>query len=131
MIPQRACRHGKDAVIEEILDWRPYDYVTDLTIVATPLGSLKLKHTIEFEPTTAGTTIHMRFAGPMSKKGQALAAHVGSEYGAALESRVPTLIEQLDQAYARRNEDRGPEPRLVAPKIDGPLAGLPPLMMLD
>ena len=25
------CRHGKDAVVEEILDWRPYDYVTDRT----------------------------------------------------------------------------------------------------
>ena len=30
------CRHGKDAVIEEILDWRPYDYVTDRTILDTP-----------------------------------------------------------------------------------------------
>ena len=28
--------HGKDAVIEEILDWRPYDYVTDRTILETP-----------------------------------------------------------------------------------------------
>ena len=30
------CMHGKDAVIEEILDWRPYDYVTDRTILETP-----------------------------------------------------------------------------------------------
>ena len=30
------CMHGKDAVVEEILDWRPYDYVTDRTILDTP-----------------------------------------------------------------------------------------------
>ena len=45
------CMHGKDAVIEEILDWRPYDYVTDRTILATPGGPLRLLHTIELEPT--------------------------------------------------------------------------------
>jgi hypothetical protein len=26
------CMHGKDAVVEGILDWRPYDYVTDRTV---------------------------------------------------------------------------------------------------
>ncbi len=48
------CMHGKDAVVEEILDWRPYDYVTDRTILATPAGRLKLLHTIELEPTADG-----------------------------------------------------------------------------
>jgi hypothetical protein len=43
--------HGKDAVIEEILDWRPYDYVTDRTILDTPGGPVKVLHTVEFEPT--------------------------------------------------------------------------------
>ena len=49
------CRHGKDAVIEEILDWRPYDYVTDRTILDTPDGPVKVLHTIEFEPVATGT----------------------------------------------------------------------------
>ena len=48
------CMHGKDAVIEEILDWRPYDYVTDRTILATPGGPLRVLHTIELEPTADG-----------------------------------------------------------------------------
>ncbi len=64
------CMHGKDAVIEEILDWRPYDYVTDLTILDTPAGPVKLPHTIEFEPTPTGTIIHMRFAAPKNKRQQ-------------------------------------------------------------
>ena len=49
------CMHGKDAVIEEILDWRPYDYVTDRTILETPTGPVKVLHTIELEPVTTGT----------------------------------------------------------------------------
>ena len=32
------CIHGKDAVVEEILDWRPHDYGTDRTVLDTPGG---------------------------------------------------------------------------------------------
>jgi hypothetical protein len=38
------CMHGKDAVVEEVLDWRPYDYVTDRTILDTPGGPVRLPH---------------------------------------------------------------------------------------
>ena len=64
------CMHGKDAVIEEILDWRPYDYVTDRTILATPERPVKVLHTIELEPTTEGTTIHFRYAAPKTRSGR-------------------------------------------------------------
>jgi hypothetical protein len=104
------CMHGKDAVVEEILDWRPYDYVTDRTIISTPAGPLKLMHTIEFEPTSTGTTIHMRFAEPKSRREKALAAQAGDTYGAALRSSLPALSAQLDAYYEAREADRGPEP---------------------
>ena len=71
------CRHGKDAVVEEILDWRPYDYVTDRTILDTPTGPMKVLHTIELEPITTGTTIHMRFGAPKTKREKELMAHIG------------------------------------------------------
>jgi uncharacterized protein YndB with AHSA1/START domain len=70
------CRHGKDSVIEEILDWRPYDYVTDRTILDTPSGPVKVLHTIEIEPVSSGTTIHLRFAAPKTKREQALMEHI-------------------------------------------------------
>ncbi|MEO7334272.1 MAG: DUF2652 domain-containing protein, partial [Gemmatimonadales bacterium] len=54
------CVHGKEAIVEEILDWRPYDYVTDRTVLATSSGPVKVLHTTEFEPTPTGTTIHFR-----------------------------------------------------------------------
>jgi hypothetical protein len=90
------CRHGKDAVIEEILDWRPYDYLTDRTVIETPDKPLKFTHTIEFEPTTAGTRIHMRFSPPPARSQRELAENVAGAYGAALRSVLPTLVEQLE-----------------------------------
>ena len=125
------CMHGKDAVIEEILDWRPYDYVTDRTILDTPAGPLKLLHTIELEPVTSGTIIHFRFAPPKVRKDLALARQVGAAYGQALESSLPSLLAQLNAEADARQANRGPEPTLSAPKPNGPLAGIEPLVLLD
>ncbi len=125
------CMHGKDAVVEEILDWRPYDYVTDRTIIDTPAGKLRLLHAIELEPLPSGTMIHYRFAPPRAKKDLALAQQVGVAYGEALRSSVPTLIAQLEAELAKREADRGPEPALAAARPEGPLAGITPLPMTD
>jgi Protein of unknown function (DUF2652)/Polyketide cyclase / dehydrase and lipid transport len=124
------CMHGKDAVVEEILDWRPYDYVTDMTILETPLGALKLPHTIEFEPTPTGTLIHYRYGRPRKKAELPLAAQIGAAYGEALRSAIPKLQELLEAEVAAREADRGPEPELAAPKPDGPLAGIQPLVII-
>jgi hypothetical protein len=124
------CMHGKDAVIEEILDWRPYDYVTDRTILATPDGPLRVLHTIELEPTTTGTTIHMRFAAPKTKRELPLMEVIGPAYGQALEANCPSLVAQLDAALAAREADRAPEPELAMPKPDGPLSGLKPQVIV-
>jgi uncharacterized protein YndB with AHSA1/START domain len=118
------CMHGKDAVIEEILDWRPYDYVTDRTILDAPGGPVKIPHTIEFEPTTAGTTIHFRFGAPKTRREQALAKEVAAAYGPALQSSLPSLVAQLDAELAAREANRGPEPELTTPRPDGPLSGI-------
>ena len=99
------CMHGKDAVIEEILDWRPYDYVTDRTVVETPAGPLRFLHTIEFEPTPSGTIVHMRYALPPARKNHALAQEVAVAYGAALQSSMPTLCSQLDAEHEARSGD--------------------------
>jgi uncharacterized protein YndB with AHSA1/START domain len=124
------CMHGKDAVIEEILDWRPYDYVTDRTILATPDGPLRVLHTIELEPTPTGTTIHMRFAAPKTKREMPLMQVIGPAYAQALEARAPDLVAQLDAELAAREADRAPEPELMTPKLGGPLSGLQPLVIV-
>jgi uncharacterized protein YndB with AHSA1/START domain len=124
------CMHGKDAVVEEILDWRPYDYVTDRTILDTPSGPVKVLHTIELEPVPAGTIIHLRFAAPKTKREQALMAHIGPAYGAALVSGIPTLVGLLEEELAAREANRAPEPQLATPKPNGPLAGLDPIGLI-
>ena len=124
------CMHGKDAVVEEILDWRPYDYVTDLTIIETPSGPVKARHTIELEPGPAGTTIHMRFAAPRTRREKVLMEHIGPAYGDALRANISTLVVQLDAALAAREAGRGSEPELARPRPDGPLAGIQPLVMI-
>ncbi|HWI02176.1 MAG TPA: DUF2652 domain-containing protein, partial [Propionibacteriaceae bacterium] len=66
------CMHGKDATIEELLDWRPYDYFTNRTTVPTPMGSVRFLATTEFEPTPSGTILHQRFAAPKTPKERAI-----------------------------------------------------------
>jgi hypothetical protein len=125
------CMHGKDAVVEEILDWRPYDYVTDRTILATPTGPVKVLHTIELEPVTSGTIIHLRFAAPRTRREKVLMTeHIAPAYGAALRSGIPTLLTLLDAELAARDANRGPEPELAKPSPDGPLSGLQPLVIV-
>jgi uncharacterized protein YndB with AHSA1/START domain/class 3 adenylate cyclase len=124
------CMHGKDAVVEEILDWRPYDYVTDRTVLETPSGPIKLLHTVEFEPGAAGTTIHFRYGAPKTRREKELMQVIGPAYGEALRSSIPSLIAQLDAELAARTMDRGPEPKLARPNADGPLSGLRPLVIV-
>ncbi len=125
------CMHGKDAVIEEILDWRPYDYVTDRTILDTPGGPVKVLHTIELEPTSSGTIVHIRFAPPKTKREMTLMAGIGPAYGQALQGAFPELVAQLEAEYAARESDRGPEPELTRPHADGPLSGIEPMEIVN
>jgi hypothetical protein len=120
------CMHGKDAVIEEILDWRPYDYVTDRTILATPSGPVKVLHTIELEPTAVGTIIHFRYGAPKTRRENALMEVIAPAYGQALQSSFPSLIAQLEADLKSRDADRGPEPELSGPRPGGLLSELQP-----
>ena len=123
------CMHGKDAVVEEILDWRPFDYVTDRTVLATPTGPVKVLHTVEFEPGTEGTTIHFRYAQAKTKREKALMDVIAPHYGEALRSGLPSLVAQLDAEVAAR-EGGEAEPDLPTPKEDGPLSGIQPLVIV-
>ena len=124
------CMHGKDAVIEEILDWRPYDYVTDRTVLSTPSGPVRVLHTVEFEPGEAGTAIHFRYGAAKTRREKALMDVIAPAYGQALRSGLPSLIAQLDAALAARDADGDPEPELIGPRPDGPLSGLQPLVIV-
>ena len=64
---QNHCVHGKDAVIEDILDWRPFDYVTLTALLPIP-GAAKIQLTYAFERRAdGGTHFELRFAKPKPK----------------------------------------------------------------
>jgi uncharacterized protein YndB with AHSA1/START domain len=54
------CMHGKDAIIEEVLDWQPIDYVTYRSIVPMP-DAPKLVSTFQLTDVGGGRT-HVEFA---------------------------------------------------------------------
>jgi uncharacterized protein YndB with AHSA1/START domain len=61
------CMHGKDAIIEELLDWRPFDYFTLSALLPIP-GAPKVVMTRALEERPDGTThLEMRIAKPKAK----------------------------------------------------------------
>ncbi len=117
------CMHGKDAVIEEILDWRPYDYLTEMTTMGTPMGPVRFVSTIEFEPTSAGTIVHFRFAAPKSARERAIMREMAPMMAEMFEHHGAALAAQLEAALGDRVAD-GAEPALPTPRPGGVLASI-------
>jgi uncharacterized protein YndB with AHSA1/START domain len=65
------CIHGRDAIVEEILDYRPYDYLTVRSQMPIP-GAPKVIHSFVFdEGAEGGTHVELRIAKPKPKDRQA------------------------------------------------------------
>ena len=61
------CMHGKNAIVEEVLDWRPFDYFTVSTLLPIP-GTPKIVMTRAVEDAPNGAThLEMRVAKPKPK----------------------------------------------------------------
>src|SRR5438093_13156665 len=61
------CMHGAHAIIEEVIDWRPFDYLTLTTLLPIP-GAPKVILTYAFlESAGGGTHIEIRVAKPKPK----------------------------------------------------------------
>lgn len=88
------CMHGEDAVVEEILDWRPYDYYSDRSTMETPVGRLRFVSTREVEPTPDGSIVRMRVGRPKSAKDRAV-----------LEQLRPMIDGLVKQSYANLRRD--------------------------
>jgi uncharacterized protein YndB with AHSA1/START domain len=70
------CIHGKDTIVEEVLDWRPYDYVTYRSQLPQP-GVPKLVNSFVLIDLGDGRTrVEMRVARPRSAKDRAIATQL-------------------------------------------------------
>jgi uncharacterized protein YndB with AHSA1/START domain len=117
------CMHGKDEILEQILDWRPFAYVTQRSTMQTPGGPVTVVNTLELEPTTEGTIVHMRFAPPETEREQQILAEMQPMFEAMFEAdRV--ALRTLVATKLRERDARGSEPELPAPS-SGVLADLP------
>jgi len=84
---------------------------------------VKVLHTIELEPGTAGITIHFRFAAPKTRREKALTKGIGPAYGQALQSGLPGLIAQLDAALPLVRRTAVPIPSWPGPGRTAPCPG--------
>jgi hypothetical protein len=60
------CMHGKDAIVEDVLDWRPFDYVTMSALVPMP-GAPRIILTYAFADQPGGTRLEVRIGKPKPK----------------------------------------------------------------
>jgi uncharacterized protein YndB with AHSA1/START domain len=119
------CRHGADGeVVEEILDWRPYDYLTDLGTHGTPAGPIQMMETIELEPTATGTTIHFRYLPPETEDERAVMEGLEPMFREMFEVWMGNLSSLLDAEMETLETQQAEEPELRAARPDGILAGL-------
>ena len=105
------CMHGKDVLVEEILDWRPTDYVTHRTTLPNGFQAVD---TFTFEDAPEGTRVRVLFAWGKSRREREEAGGPAREFIGDLVSRGhAALREVLVEEMARRATlaaDTPPEP---------------------
>ena len=97
------CIHGRDAIIEEILDYRPFDYLTIRSQMPMP-GAPKVVHSFVFDDAReGGTHVELRIAKPRPRDRAAfeqlaapLSAIIEHNYAAIL----PLLAAEAEAARA-------------------------------
>jgi hypothetical protein len=89
------CMHGAHIIIEEVMDWRPFDYLTLSTLLPSP-GAPKVILTYAFSDSASdGTHIEIRVAKPKPKD-KAWLEHVGAEFQKNITSEDATLRLMLE-----------------------------------
>ena len=93
------CMHGPHAIVEEVLDWRPYDYLTLTTLLPMP-GAPKIFMSYAFlDKADGGTHVEIRVAKPKPKD-RAFLEQVGAEFQKTITNEVATLRLMLEQEKA-------------------------------
>jgi hypothetical protein len=89
------CMHGKDAIIEELLDWRPFDYFT-LSALLPIAGAPKVVMTRALKDLPNGEThLEMRIAKPKAKD-KALFDQIAAKFKEDVTKAIGTLRQLLE-----------------------------------
>lgn len=98
------CMHGKDTIVEEVLDWRPYDYLTTRDQMPMP-GMPKILMTDAFIELPDGRTRFELRIGPEKPRDRAAIEEMLPHLEPMLRQATEALVEHLDEAAARSRSD--------------------------
>lgn len=113
------CVHGHGTVVEEILDWRPFDYFTNQSNVP---GFGLMRFTFELTPTDTGTTLQMRIEKIRNRKQQEIWQGMREQFAAMIGSWFARLAEVLGEEMASREPDTEAVPKSRSRHIHEPAA---------
>lgn len=106
------CMHGKDVIVEEVVDWEPVDHVTYRSLVPVP-GAPKLLNTFQLSDLGDGRTgLAFRFARPPTKKDRAKAEELIAEIDETIKGDIVALQSALADATAAAPGSAPAEPEL-------------------
>jgi uncharacterized protein YndB with AHSA1/START domain len=119
------CVHGDDAIVEHIVDWRPFDYYTDESKMFR--DGPTLLSTVELEPTAEGTLVHLRYGQPRKAADRAWLETARVTFDQSLRKSLSTLSANAADEAAEMAGGTA-EPALPKPKSrDGFLASVAPI----
>lgn len=95
------CMHGPHAVIEEILDWRPFDYLTLTTLLPIPDAPKVLMSYAFLHNADGHTHIEIRVA-KAKPKDRAFLEHAVEEFRKNITREIATLRQILEQGDEAR-----------------------------
>ncbi len=111
------CIHGKDTIVEEVLDWLPVDYVTLRTQMPMP-GVPKLVNSfVMTDVEGARTKVEMRLARPRSAKDRAIAEGLLPMLDISIRAGMDALRPLIEAAAAEARAaatSAPPEPEVPA-----------------
>ena len=114
--PTNHCMHGPHAIIEEILDWRPFDYLTLTTLLPMPDAPKVLMSYAFSEEKPGATHIEIRIAKPKPKD-KAFLEHVVAEFRKTITDEIEKLSQLFEHADNLEAVHDVPKPSVLAKRF--------------
>jgi hypothetical protein len=106
------CIHGKDVIIEEVLDWQPPDYLTRRIQMFDTGVTLTATHALS-DRENGGTRIEVRVAAPAPEPEQMERfAQLGPMIQQSMQASGEALVKLANEAGARIRADAASAPEL-------------------
>jgi hypothetical protein len=106
------CMHGKDVIIEEVLDWQPPDYLTRRIQLFDTGVNLTLTHALSDGP-SGGTRIEVRVAPPPPELMERF-VQIGPMMQQSMQASGEALVKLLNEAAARIRASTASAPEVPA-----------------